>query len=49
MNVNTENSKELIKIMKPIYDSNKVAGYKVNIQNSVFFIHTSNEQLAAGI
>ena len=40
-----ENLKEMTKILKLISNYSKVAEYKVNVQKSVSFLYTSNEQI----
>ena len=45
MIVYIENSKESTeKLQEPVSDYNKVSGHKVNIQKSISFSNTSNEQ-----
>ena len=44
---NTKHSTQ--KLLKPINDFSKVAGYKINIQKSVTFLYTNNEILKKNI
>ena len=45
MIVYIENSKQSTeKLQEPVSDYNKVSGHKVNIQKSISFSNTSNEQ-----
>ena len=44
MNLYRENPKELVKkLLEFINDFSKVAGYKINTQKSIVFLHTNDE------
>ena len=43
--IKIENSKDSTKVLELINKFSKVAGYKINIQKSVAFLHTNNEIL----
>lgn len=45
--INVEKSQRIYKrkLLEPVNYFNKVTGYKINIQKSITFLHTSKEQL----
>ena len=47
MTISLDKSQEIYrkKLLKVINEFSKNAGYKVNIQKSIVFLHTSNDQL----